>query len=877
MIEGLNTISNLLRLYKIKESLYLRSTDISIDPFAQAVEELYANIFEYQARAICHLCLPSLKRGVRGTFKLDDWEGMLKKVQTSDDACTRYSILSDKKKEEDLYNKQTSQILQSVAINQRILDIFKASQARIQQDRRDDREAELLETLASDYKSDKDPISTRVPGTCEWFFEDDRFLKWRDSQDSRLLWVSAGPGCEKSVLSRALVDERRVCTNAMASTVCYFFFKDGQEQRILGTDALSAILHQLFENTALLTYALPSYKNYGNKLRDAFSELWDILVRLARDSEVGEVICVLDALDECEQNARKQLMAKLVDFFSRMEPQKKSSFVLKFLITSRPYDHVEQEFQRLSGAGTFLHFDGDDKSQRIGQEINLVIDAKIPSIAGDFSERDRQRISQRLKKMDNRTYLWLFLTIDIIVGSQSNFRKVSSIESLLSDLPLEITDAYERILNRSSDKIRARILLQLIVAARRPLSLEECNVALTLATQEGDCISHKALDLWPLPSFKSTIQNICGLFVSVHDGKISLIHQTAREFLIRSTKQPDFPPDKWQGCLNITMAHGTISQVCLDYLNLNDFAGVPPSRLNPDDDRQQRNQLYLLEYTALNWAVHYTSQDNRGAKDSRKAAQRLCNEALSQQSCWFPTYCESSYLEFSGWTELAIASLLGLIFVVEDLCAEGAEVNAQGGDFGNALQAASEGGHDQVVQILLDKGAEVNAQGGYYSNALQAASYRGHDQVVQILLDKGAEINAQGGNVATLCRRRYLEVTIRWYRYYSTREPRSTLKVEAMATLCRRRHIVVTIKWYRYYSTTEPRSTLKVDTMATLCRRRHIVVTIKWYRYYSTTEPRSTLKVDTMATLCRRRHMMVTIRWCRCCWTRKRLLRLHQA
>jgi hypothetical protein len=53
------------------------------------------------------------------------------------------------------------------------------------------------------------------------------FLEWRDSKHSRLLWVSAGPGCGKSVLSRSLIDERRVCTNAMASTVCLFFFKDG--------------------------------------------------------------------------------------------------------------------------------------------------------------------------------------------------------------------------------------------------------------------------------------------------------------------------------------------------------------------------------------------------------------------------------------------------------------------------------------------------------------------------------------------------------------------------------------------------------------------------------------------------------------------------
>ncbi len=35
----------------------------------------------------------------------------------------------------------------------------------------------------------------------------------------------------------------------------------------------------------------------------------------------------------------------------------------------------------------------------------------------------------------------------------------------------------------------------------------------------------------------------------------------------------------------------------------------------------------------------------------------------------------------------------------------GANVNAQGGDYGNALQAASLGGHDKVVQMLIDAGA----------------------------------------------------------------------------------------------------------------------------------------------------------------------------
>src|SRR5204862_5243243 len=72
-----------------------------------------------------------------------------------------------------------------------------------------------------------------------------------------------------------------------------------------------------------------------------------------------------------------------------------------------------------------------------------------------------------------------------------------------------------------------------------------------------------------------------------------------------------------------------------------------------------------------------------------------------------------------------------------------ADVNAQGGLYDNALQAASFIGYDHIVQLLLEKGADVNAQGGRYDNALQAALARGHDHIVQLLLAKGADANAQ--------------------------------------------------------------------------------------------------------------------------------------
>ena len=95
---------------------------------------------------------------------------------------------------------------------------------------------------------------------------------------------------------------------------------------------------------------------------------------------------------------------------------------------------------------------------------------------------------------------------------------------------------------------------------------------------------------------------------------------------------------------------------------------------------------------------------------------------------------------------LQAASCRGNGAIVKLLLENRAEVNAKGEMYGNALQAASYWGHYEIVKLLLENGAEVNAEGGIYGNALQAASYRGHYEIVKLLLENGAEVNAEGGD-----------------------------------------------------------------------------------------------------------------------------------
>ncbi|KAK0267413.1 hypothetical protein LTR35_016362, partial [Friedmanniomyces endolithicus] len=83
--------------------------------------------------------------------------------------------------------------------------------------------------------------------------------------------------------------------------------------------------------------------------------------------------------------------------------------------------------------------------------------------------------------------------------------------------------------------------------------------------------------------------------------------------------------------------------------------------------------------------------------------------------------------------------------IAEMLLRNGADVNAQGGEYGNALQAACARRHEKVVEVLLINGADVDAQGGVYGNALQAACARGYEKIAEMLLSNGADVHAQGG------------------------------------------------------------------------------------------------------------------------------------
>ena len=135
--------------------------------------------------------------------------------------------------------------------------------------------------------------------------------------------MSADPGCGKSVLARAIIDEFMHAFPTSEVTICYFFFKDNDEQNRLAT-ALCSVLHQLFsQQPQLLDYAIKPWESNGNLLSQDVHALWRILLeatsanhqenfsttvestQLCDSSTPPTIICIFDALDECPKDSTK--------------------------------------------------------------------------------------------------------------------------------------------------------------------------------------------------------------------------------------------------------------------------------------------------------------------------------------------------------------------------------------------------------------------------------------------------------------------------------------------------------------------------------------------------------------------------------------------
>ena len=352
--------------------------------------------------------------------------------------------------------------------------------------------------------------------------------------------------------------------------------------------------------------------------------------------------------------------------------------------------------------------------------------------------------------------------------------KPKYVKQVLKTLPPTLDDTYTRMLTRIKKMYHqeALTLLRWLAYARSPPTLGELvDAAITdpgeesfidttergglrdalnilsglvmIEESKGDGAKMRS-ETGPLFSTVSTPSPGQGgtMFLSQHlttDTRVRLAHFSVKEYL-ESARILESKADQFH--LESAVGHHALAQSCLTYLRHYSKSEEKTST------EQDLKAFPMLQYAAESWSYHSALQ--RGVENGREASLlQLENARTDWLLIYNPDYVLNRPFEgrekIGSGTAVYYAALLRLPVVVSSLLGNGADVNAQGGRYGSALQAASFGGNAETVKLLLDKGADISAQGGEYGSALQAASARGRTKTVKLLLDKGADISAQGG------------------------------------------------------------------------------------------------------------------------------------
>ncbi|KAH0443799.1 ankyrin repeat protein [Colletotrichum camelliae] len=494
----------------------------------------------------------------------------------------------------------------------------------------------LLSGAGGTYESQILSIESPVQGTCHWFLEHKAFTSWLRDASSALLWVTANPGCGKTVLSRFLVDV--LSRQASEATVSYFFFKAGEEGQHHAHQALCAVLHNVFKvHSKAIKFAMKDYSsNDAKNFTQNIEALWNSLCEASDSLPNKQIIVIIDALDECSEHSRNRLIDLLVSTFPQMIGSRNLLGRLKIIVTSRPWPSIESRFRYLS----CVRLRGENETSSLSKDIETMVKAKVSKLKleGTITPEACTILETSLAQGADRTFLWASLVLETI--SKLPSRKLSVVKSTLDVTPASLDQLYETALQDVEDRVATTKMLQIILAATRPLTLKEINLAMNISSTH-ETVEDLLGDLEP--DVEYTVKKLGGFFVRIMNSTVYLVHQTARDFLLR-IKSSD--STAWKVCLNISDCHLAMSQITIDVLLLKGWPVREPS-FEKSGSIEKSNKSFeesltpttaqFFIYAAKNWARHAQRQGNAFETDIalRQRIEALCNVGDARFHAWW--------------------------------------------------------------------------------------------------------------------------------------------------------------------------------------------------------------------------------------------------
>lgn len=598
-----------------------------------------------------------------------------------------------------------------------------------------------------------------LSGTCGWLHNHTTFKTFISSDNDDILWIHGNPGKGKSMLALSLIDQLASSETPIKMLkdvavvnmpiCCYFFFAYDDDRIRTPVALMRSILYQLLERRPdLVIHIMQDLEREAETLftqPEAIQACWRILIAMMRSSSyIGRIYFLVDALDECELESRTAWLQNLVEEVKSRQRRQQYQLKMKWIIISRSN---ELDIPETLGSGNgFSSICLEENAAAIEKDVLCYIEAQKKTFPKRHTETEKAAIGRALLENSEGTFLWIWLACEQIRKARPGL-----VDAVLKRPPKGLDDFYQRMLDSVDEDAQdiAASILQVVLYAARPFTLEQLAIASGVATTDEEANEDTALSYIEL----------CGSFLDIErsTGTVTLIQKSARTFLLQGmeakmSKRMDMT--RWRP----EEAHLVLTERCYNYLHNGALASCKSSKAaqssteDYSDSTKVAARYPFLAYAISYWMYHARlascSSSNSGSISRVTKVFGRNTEFLKVgdseiRSLWCQQYT-FSYLNWASraskpYTPLQIACRGGIVPLVIFLLDRGDDIEEEDAAGNTALHHAAWEGHDDVIAVLLERGAKTGSKDKSGRSILHLVALQGHKSTAELLLNKGAD------------------------------------------------------------------------------------------------------------------------------------------
>ncbi|KAF1814205.1 HET-domain-containing protein [Eremomyces bilateralis CBS 781.70] len=444
----------------------------------------------------------------------------------------------------------------------------------------------IRDVRLTDPRDDKKRIEDTKGGLLEdsyhWILENSEFQQWRNNQNSRLLWIKGDPGKGKTMLLCGIINELKK-SMANPDLLSYFFCQATDSRINNATAVLRGLIFLLIDQQpSLISHVRIRYDHAGKSLfedANAWVALSEIFTNILQDPSLNITYLIVDALDECVAD-----LPKLLDFIVQMSSVSRRT---RWIFSSRNWPSIEKN---LDNATQMVRLCLELNEESVSAAVATYIQFRVDRLAkrNRYGSGTRDAVQRHLSLNAKDTFLWVAL-----VCQELSHISGWKAQQKLASFPPGLDALYRRMIDQIRDSEDAGLckrILAVVSAVYRPVTLDELASLVDLPDGVADGYD----DL-------SEIIGLCGSFLSLRESTISLVHQSAKDFLVEKAYNEIYPSGI--ECVHFTIfsrsLHVMSEKLRRDIYGLG-APGFPVNQVKqPDSD-----PLSPARYSCVYWINH---------------------------------------------------------------------------------------------------------------------------------------------------------------------------------------------------------------------------------------------------------------------------------